>query len=84
MSMLDKKNYVIVHNSYDVEYTEDVQSITCVMAFTADEALQKFKEQSVGKGYVPSKIGVVSAYPDGASALKPVSVRTITTERYIV
>ena len=84
--MLELMNYVIVHNSYDVKYTEDVQSITIVSAYSKDEALQLFKEMSDDKGnsYVPVKIACIPKKQGSAGALKPVSVRTITTERYYV
>ena len=62
----------------------DMYSSAHVMGWNADDALQEFKSYYEGKGYVPQFITAVAHERWGVCATKPVSVRTLTTERYYV
>ena len=75
--------YVITFQPY-FEMQPDMYSQTLIEAFTANEALAKFKVTFDSKGYIPHTIAAVPRSLYDATAVKYVSVRTHTSEVYYV
>ena len=78
------KDYAIVHNSYDMANTSDVQSLSIVSGYTMNDALLTFMNNTRSKGYVPVKIALVGTPNREHLALKPVNLTVHTIERYTV